>query len=61
MQIIIPMTGLGSRFINAGYKTIKPLIIVEGKPIIEHVINLYPWEDDFLFIVREEHVDRPHH
>lgn len=57
MQIIIPMTGLGSRFKNAGYKTIKPLILVEGKPMIEHVINLYPGEDDFLFIVRKEHAD----
>ena len=56
MQIIIPMTGLGSRFKNAGYKTLKPLIIVEGKPIIEHVVNLYPKEDEFLFIVRDEHV-----
>ena len=57
MQIIIPMTGLGSRFKEAGYRTLKPLIIVERKPIIEHVINLYPGEDNFLFIVREEHVD----
>ena len=51
------MTGLGSRFKEAGYKTLKPLILVERKPIIEHVINLYPGEDGFLFIVREEHVD----
>ena len=57
MQIIIPMTGLGSRFKEAGYKTLKPLILVEGKPIIEHVVNLYPGEDDFLFIVRDEHVE----
>lgn len=57
MQIIIPMTGLGSRFKEAGYKPIKPLIIVENKPIIEHVINLYPGEDDFLFIVRDSHAN----
>ena len=57
MQIIIPMTGLGSRFKNAGYKELKPLILVEGKPIIEHVIKLYPGEDDFLFIVRKEHIE----
>ena len=55
MQIIIPMTGLGNRFKKAGYKTLKPLILVEGKPIIEHVVNLYPGENDFLFIVRDIH------
>ena len=57
MQIVIPMTGLGSRFKEAGYKSLKPLIMVEGKPIIEHVINLYPNETNFLFIVRDEHVE----
>lgn len=57
MQIIIPMTGIGRRFQVAGYKSLKPLILVEGKPIIEHVINLYPGENDFLFVVREEHVE----
>ena len=57
MQIVIPMTGLGSRFKDAGYKSLKPLIMVEGKPIIEHVVNLYPNETNFLFIVRDEHIE----
>ena len=39
VQIIIPMSGLGIRFKNAGYNEPKPLIMVDGKPIIEHVIN----------------------
>jgi NDP-sugar pyrophosphorylase family protein len=56
MKIIIPMSGLGSRFIKAGYKDPKPLIQVEGKPIIEYVINLFPGEKDFIFICREEHL-----
>ena len=30
MQIIIPMTGFGSRFVNAGYRDLKPLIKVYG-------------------------------
>lgn len=50
MQVIIPMSGAGARFVAAGYTTLKPLIKVEGKPIIEHVINLFPGETDFLFI-----------
>ena len=41
MHIVIPMSGMGNRFINAGYTVPKPLIMVDGKPIIEHVCNLF--------------------
>ena len=34
MKIIIPMSGIGKRFIDAGYKDPKPLISVDGVPII---------------------------
>lgn len=56
MHIIIPMSGLGKRFINAGYKDPKPLISVDGKPIIEHVVNLFPGETKFTFVCNEEHI-----
>ena len=42
MQIVIPMSGFGERFRNAGYTTPKPLITIEGKPIIEHVVDMFP-------------------
>jgi len=56
MQVIIPMSGRGQRFINAGYERIKPLIMVEGKPIIQHVVERFSSDDDFLFICNEEHL-----
>lgn len=56
MHIIIPMSGLGSRFIQAGYKDPKPLIMIDGKPIIEHVCDLFPGEAKITFICREEHL-----
>jgi len=56
MQIIIPMSGLGKRFQDAGYKEIKPLIRMHGKPIIEWVVNLFPGYHEFIFICREEHL-----
>ena len=58
-QIIIPMSGFGERFRKAGYKLPKPLIDVDGKPIIAHVINLFPKETDFIFICNQEHLDQP--
>lgn len=56
MQIVIPLSGLGSRFIQAGYSDIKPLIKVDGKPIIEWVVNLFPGETNFLFICNNNHL-----
>jgi NDP-sugar pyrophosphorylase family protein len=55
-QIIIPMSGIGKRFIDSGYKTPKPLIEVDGKPIIEHVVNLFDSPDDVIFICNKNHL-----
>ena len=51
MQIIIPMSGFGERFRSAGYTVPKPLIEVEGKPIIQHVVEMFSDEDDFILTV----------
>ena len=51
MKIVIPMSGIGKRFQDANYKDPKPLIRVEGKPIIEHVCDLFPGENQFIFIL----------
>lgn len=57
MQIIIPMSGFGERFRRAGYNLPKPLIVIEDKPIIAHVIDLFPGETDFIFICNREHLE----
>lgn len=59
MQIIIPMSGFGERFRRAGYTVPKPLIQIDGKPIICHVIDMFPGEHDFLFICNEDHLANP--
>ncbi len=59
MQIIVPMSGFGERFRRAGYRVPKPLIEVDGKPIIAHVIDLFPGETDFLFVCNQDHLDDP--
>jgi len=56
MKIIIPMSGIGKRFIESGYKEPKPLIVVEGKTIIEHVCNLFDINNDkYIFICNDLH------
>ena len=57
MQIIIPMSGFGERFRRAGYDLPKPLIEIENKPIISHVIDMFPDETDFHFICNKEHLE----
>ena len=62
MKIIIPMTGYGSRFVAAGYKELKPFIKVNGRTMIEWIVNgMYPEEEDFLFVCRKEHLEENPH
>ena len=56
MRIIIPMSGIGKRFIDAGYKDPKPIIEVEGRPILHHIIDLFPGETSFDFICNDHHL-----
>lgn len=57
LNIVIPMAGAGTRFSEAGYLDPKPLISVNGIPMIELVVNnLTPSVDHrFIFIVQESH------
>ncbi len=51
------MSGMGNRFVDAGYVTPKPLIEIDGKPIIEHVCDLFSGEDKFTFICNSRHLN----
>ena len=53
------MSGFGERFRRAGYALPKPLIEIDGKPIVAHVINMFPGESDFIFICNQEHLNEP--
>lgn len=59
LDIVIPMAGRGSRFARVGYQLPKPLIDVNGKPMIARVIdNLRPdFPHRFVFLVLREHLD----
>ena len=56
MKIIVPMSGMGNRFVEAGYQIPKPLIKIDGRPIIEHIVNMFSDEDDFIFICNSKHL-----
>jgi len=59
LNIVIPIAGRGSRFLDAGYELPKPLIPIHGKPMIEIVVNnIRPKiEHRFIFVALVEHLD----
>ena len=57
MQILIPMSGRGSRFTAQGYDKPKPLIEFFGKPMIQHVLENLGAENSYTLCVLKEHFD----
>jgi dTDP-glucose pyrophosphorylase len=58
LNVLIPMAGAGSRFEQAGYTFPKPLIEVNGKPMIEVVVNNLNIEAHYIFLVQKEHYEK---
>lgn len=58
MKILIPMAGEGSRFAKEGYTFPKPLIDVEGKPMIQVVVENLDFDATYIFLVRKEHLQK---
>lgn len=57
LACVIPMTGQGVRFANAGYRKPKPLIEVNGVPMIKRLLNSFNPNWDYYFILAENHQD----
>ena len=58
MNVLIPMAGAGSRFEQAGYTFPKPLVDVNGKPMIQRVVENLNIEARHIFIVQKEHYEK---
>lgn len=58
MNVVIPMAGHGSRFAQAGYTFPKPLIEVNGKPMIQVVVENLNIDAHYIFIVQTEHYEK---
>ena len=50
------MAGEGSRFKKEGYTFPKPLIDVNGKPMIQRVIENLDFDANYIFLVRSSHL-----
>jgi HAD superfamily hydrolase (TIGR01509 family) len=55
LNVLIPMAGAGSRFEKAGYTFPKPLVEVNGKPMIQVVVEALNIEANYIYIVQKFH------
>jgi NDP-sugar pyrophosphorylase family protein len=59
VTVVIPMAGMGSRFVKQGYKQPKPFIDVLGKTMIEQVMdNLYFPGARYVLLAHQEHMQQ---
>ena len=58
MNVLIPMAGAGSRFAQAGYTFPKPLIEVNGKPMIQVVVENLNIDATYIYIVQKKHREK---
>jgi dTDP-glucose pyrophosphorylase len=58
LNVLVPMAGAGSRFAQQGYTFPKPLIEVNGKPMIQVVVENLNIDAHFIFIVQKEHYEK---
>lgn len=58
LNVLIPMAGAGSRFSQQGYTFPKPLIEVNGKPMIQVVVENLNIDAHYIFIVQKEHYEK---
>ena len=58
LNILIPLAGAGSRFEQAGYTFPKPLIEVNGKPMIQVVVENLNMDANYIYVVQKSHREK---
>ena len=56
-NVLVPMAGLGSRFIKEGFKVPKQIINIKDRHLIDISLDCIDYKDcNLIFVVRDEHV-----
>ena len=56
MNVIITLAGHSLRFQKAGYTIPKFLIPIDGRTMIEHVIDMFDYTDIFHFVINKQQI-----
>lgn len=57
LNVVIPCAGAGKRFAQAGYKFPKPIIDVNGRPMIEWVLESLNIKANYIYLFQREHLE----
>jgi len=60
LNVLIPCAGAGSRFASAGYKKPKPLVDIQGLPMLKTVVDNLNIDANYIFVVQKDHYDKYH-
>lgn len=55
INVLIPMAGAGKRFSDVGYTIPKPFIPVNGKPMVQSVVENLKINGKYIFIIQKSH------
>jgi len=58
MKILIPMAGRGKRFEDAGYSFPKPIIDIDGKAMIQVIVENLNFSAEHIFLCLNEHIEK---
>lgn len=58
INVLIPMAGAGSRFTDVGYSFPKPLIDINGKPMIQCIVENLNIKAKYTYVVQKEHFEK---
>ena len=58
MNVLIPMAGAGKRFEEMGYSFPKPLVDVDGKSMIQVVVDSLNIDAKYIYVVQKEHYEK---
>ena len=56
MNVILPMAGIGSRFVKEGFKIDKPLIEVDNQPMFINSLNFLSNEHKFFLFLTKNYL-----
>jgi len=58
LHILLPMAGAGSRFTKAGYQTPKPMLPIDGIPMVIKAVQMLPEAEKHTFILTEDYIQK---
>ncbi len=57
MKIIVPMAGPDENVVSE-FGTIKPLVLIDGRTMIEHIASMFPQDSNMIFLCKKQDLQK---